>query len=597
VRAKAALAAGRLRDPAAGPYLAALLRDTEAPVRRAAAFASGISGDPHLVKPLAVSLTDPDDGTATQAAEALGRLGGDEATAALLSVLDGETAPRSAAARALFRAPDPARAARLASLALSDDLPLRRACVYALARKPIPAALPALRRSLADPDARIAALCARGVGILDDRDSIPSLVRLASGPDSSAAIQALLAFRTFGRKAPVPEEACVAARARVSDRNAGISTTALGALAGCRDEASTALLHAAVASGGPRGEEALGALVAHGLTSLPAEAALSGSLELRLGAADAIGRLPREAAVSLAAKLLRDDAPRVRAAAVSALPGDAPRELLERALGDRDAAVRAAALEKGAPRRDELPAAWDAAYAACLRETEPDFTVTALEAAAALPKGGAELLKARVNDQDAVVRATARRLLIAKKGARREDFAEVPIATRHGFRDYERIARQANETAFTAEIATERGSFTIALDAESAPITVETFLELSRRSFFDGTVIHRVVPDFVVQAGDPRGDGSGGPGFAIRDELNPLPYERGTVGMALSGPDTGGSQFFVALSPQPHLEGSYTVFGKVVGDDAVLDRIEKDDRLVTFRVREAHREPPRGFVR
>ena len=97
-------------------------------------------------------------------------------------------------------------------------------------------------------------------------------------------------------------------------------------------------------------------------------------------------------------------------------------------------------------------------------------------------------------------------------------------------------------------------------------------------------MIHRVVPDFVVQTGDPRGDGSGGPGYAIRDEINPARYLRGAVGMALSGADTGGSQWFVALSSQLHLDGGYTVFGRVLEGWDVLDRIEQDDRLVSVRV-------------
>jgi cyclophilin family peptidyl-prolyl cis-trans isomerase len=94
---------------------------------------------------------------------------------------------------------------------------------------------------------------------------------------------------------------------------------------------------------------------------------------------------------------------------------------------------------------------------------------------------------------------------------------------------------------------------------------------------------HRVVPDFVVQAGDPRGDGWGGPGYALRDEINRLRYQRGAVGMALSGPDTGGSQFFVTLSPQPHLDGGYTVFGAIVDGEALLDVIRQGDRLVRIR--------------
>ena len=93
-------------------------------------------------------------------------------------------------------------------------------------------------------------------------------------------------------------------------------------------------------------------------------------------------------------------------------------------------------------------------------------------------------------------------------------------------------------------------------------------------------LFHRVVPNFVVQAGDPRGDGNGGPGYAIRDELNRHRYLRGTLGMALSGPDTGGSQFFVTHSPQPHLDGGYTVFGQLADGADVLDRIVQGDRIV-----------------
>ena len=117
-------------------------------------------------------------------------------------------------------------------------------------------------------------------------------------------------------------------------------------------------------------------------------------------------------------------------------------------------------------------------------------------------------------------------------------------------------------------------------------MTVDSFAALARKGFFDGTTIHRVVPDFVVQAGDPRGDGTGGPGYALRDELNPLPYVRGRIGMALSGPDTGGSQWFVTLSRQPHLDGAYTVFGEVTAGMDVVERIEQNDRLLSVRVRE-----------
>ena len=102
---------------------------------------------------------------------------------------------------------------------------------------------------------------------------------------------------------------------------------------------------------------------------------------------------------------------------------------------------------------------------------------------------------------------------------------------------------------------------------------------LAGQHFYDGLLFHRVVPDFVIQAGDPRGDGYGGPGYVLGDEINRLRYRRGILGMALAGPDTGGSQFFITLSPQPHLDGTYTAFGEVVAGAEVLDTIQVGDRI------------------
>ena len=124
----------------------------------------------------------------------------------------------------------------------------------------------------------------------------------------------------------------------------------------------------------------------------------------------------------------------------------------------------------------------------------------------------------------------------------------------------------------------------LALQEADAPLTVYNIVILARRGYFDGQHFHRVVPNFVIQAGDPRGDGNGGPGYAIRDEINRHRYERGTLGMALSGPNTGGSQFFITHSPQPHLDGGYTVFGELVKGFDVLDRIIQGDRIVRVTV-------------
>lgn len=133
-------------------------------------------------------------------------------------------------------------------------------------------------------------------------------------------------------------------------------------------------------------------------------------------------------------------------------------------------------------------------------------------------------------------------------------------------------------------LRTSKGAVAIRLEGAYAPITSANILYLARKRFFDRMPIHRVVPNFVVQAGDPRGDGSGGPGYAIPCEINTLRYRRGTVGMALAGKDTGGSQFFICHSDQPHLDGGYTVFGQVTRGMEVVDRLEEGDLILSTDV-------------
>lgn len=137
----------------------------------------------------------------------------------------------------------------------------------------------------------------------------------------------------------------------------------------------------------------------------------------------------------------------------------------------------------------------------------------------------------------------------------------------------------------TWELITAKGKVSIELATAYAPITCANLVTLSKQGYFDGMPIHRVVPNFVVQGGDSRGDGSGGPGYAIPCEVNPLRYRRGAVGMALAGKDTGGSQFFICHSDQPHLDGGYTVFGRVVAGMDLVDRLEEGDVILSAKVK------------
>jgi len=138
----------------------------------------------------------------------------------------------------------------------------------------------------------------------------------------------------------------------------------------------------------------------------------------------------------------------------------------------------------------------------------------------------------------------------------------------------------------TATIVTSRGEIEIELLFDVAPVTVLNFIELAGAGFYNGLSFHRVVPNFVVQGGDPRGDGWGGPDWYIRCEYSTELYQRGTIGIATSGKDTGGSQFFITLSPQPHLDSRYTVFGQVSKGMEIADLIVIGDLIQNITVHE-----------
>jgi len=199
-----------------------------------------------------------------------------------------------------------------------------------------------------------------------------------------------------------------------------------------------------------------------------------------------------------------------------------------------------------------------------------------------------DLIKEALKSRDHLVRRRAVTLLKANGAG---DFsAQIgTVQTRNTDADYKRaLARIGKSTQ--AVVTTSKGSFTIELLPDAAPLTVDNFVQLAQRDYFRNITIHRVVPNFVIQDGDPRGDGNGGPGYQIRCEINQVLYDRAAVGMALSGKDTGGSQWFVTHSPQPHLDGGYTVFGRVVAGMDVVDRIVRGDVIQSIAIRQGIRK-------
>ena len=144
------------------------------------------------------------------------------------------------------------------------------------------------------------------------------------------------------------------------------------------------------------------------------------------------------------------------------------------------------------------------------------------------------------------------------------------------------------EKTYLAKMETSKGLIELELYPEHAPKTVNNFVFLAREGYYDGIKFHRVINDFVIQGGDPTGTGAGGPGYKFEDEVqgNPLKHDTKVISMANAGPNTNGSQFFITHSPQSHLDGKHTVFGKVVNGTDVVDSIRQGDEMVKVEISE-----------
>ena len=135
-----------------------------------------------------------------------------------------------------------------------------------------------------------------------------------------------------------------------------------------------------------------------------------------------------------------------------------------------------------------------------------------------------------------------------------------------------------------AIIESNKGNIVLELFEKDAPNTVANFVKLINKGYYNGLKFHRVIPDFMIQGGCPVGNGTGGPGYTIKCEINPKKHLKGTLSMAHAGKDTGGSQFFITHSPQPHLDGVHTVFGQVIEGMDVVNAIRQGDVMKQVKV-------------
>ena len=590
VRAAAILELGRAGTAESPQVLLDLLGDGDPRIRESAALALGLlayrkipwEADPH--GPLTVQLDDPSPGARWGAAYALMR-----------SVLHGDGAHDLGLLPVLLHAleaSDPrVRTAAARALGALDPSPRKG---EGPAEEPVPCRVAGtLVRHFVDPEWRVAVEAIKAAGALADRgvesrcaleigEALVEGTAHGNGHVRLAAIEALGAFPS----GPTVDRLLTLAkgsgwRARAS------AARALGRLVGSEKEGSTVGVGCKESALSGKGWNALSTLARDPDPRVRAASASA------LGTGGARGGACLDSAFPILRALVEDPAPRVRTVAIEAIceaAGEAPAEavasmveesLVGALLTDDVAVLVTAADQLG---KGGTSGAVSEIIEAYWRLDEPEDLEAMASLLTALGKIGGETAICFLRDESAKLTGSLEKTASAAlaKARGETEGADPPIvAAPMRYREFlqEPLRAPPRETARVA-METDRGRIVMELFSESSPVTVANFLALAKAGYYDGLTFHRVVSGFVVQGGCPRGDGWGGPGYTIPCEVTAEPYERGSVGMALAGKDTGGSQFFITHSPQPHLDGRYTLFGRVVEGMAVVDAIQAGDRIV-----------------
>ncbi len=575
--------------------------DTSAATRQQVMLAAGRLGRAGLGLALA-GLRDRVPAVRQAAAWAVCQAGGGrglEELAHLLLVERDEPVLETALAN-LWRFSDALWEPHVARYATHTDPLLRRAAAYSLARSTSPrrtAALLVLARD-AEPVIRATAVSGLIRGPLSDAEQGALLTALVD-EDWRVRVAACRALAAHPERA-LPEAAGRRLAELWTDDRAQLAVAALGAAAAHPEAGDDATLERLLTEAEPwPAAAALAALAGRGAPEAAARVGawlVGGQEEWRRRAAGrAIPRLAPGTRAPLEARALADPAPAVRLAWLEALPPEQVADHVEVLWGvvdgDADPAVRALALEdlRGTGAVTDVDRAL--ALARAWRGDDlPDARATAL--AAALAAAGTAAQRKQVRELAAADPNPAVGAIMAA-AARREGVPVVLPArpARHGGAWYRDLVRWADEEHWL-DVVTVRGTFRIRLDSERAPVSCREVWGLAEEGFYENLDFHRVVPDFVVQGGDPRGDGWGGPGFVLADEPSLVPFDSWRVGLATSGPNTGGSQLFVTLLPADHLTGHYTNLGEVVAGRDVLTRLEAGDRILRVETASGSEPPP-----
>lgn len=570
IRGRAAVALGRIGRPASVASLDRLLGDPDPKVRASAAFALGEIEDSVAAAPLARLLAlgrEGDAHTRALAVEGLGKRGVLRHAGLVVAALrDPSDEVREAACLAAWQIRDAAACGPLLHLAADAGGDLQWKATYALMRmlgappagrtvvagatEVSPQERAAIRdlliRRSKDPDVRVRLASVRGLGRFEDDGAQAAVHSALQDPDGRVRVEAI---RAASAATPLTVIAPL-----LDDPDGNVRITALEALGRIGDrEAAIALLRPRLDASVERERE---------VVALAISARLHAGIE---AGGNTIPEADRRDLIALATSLLTSGNWTERAIAGSVLAGVADSALWERVLEDDPRAV----LQGVEPWLQTQLAQGDGRDLTLAGErNELRKLLTSRDPV--LRTGTFEALAAWAGDST----TAARRIIDA--GLTVPDMRPDPRRPPMTLDDYVMILRWSKRDHLV-EIQTEKGSIRLRLFAAEAPLTCWNFVCLADSGFFDRARWHRIVPDFVVQDGCPRGDGSGGPGYTIRCEINEHRYAEGALGMALSGKDTGGSQFFITISPQPHLDGRYTVFGETIeGGDVVRHLLQGD---------------------
>jgi cyclophilin family peptidyl-prolyl cis-trans isomerase len=599
VRQRAVLALGRIGDASVIEEVAGAATLDTLPLYRADAWAMGQLG------PLSTSgapathlqglVKHNDSFTRRNVLDGLSRLSepGLSDFVQIFGLSDGDPVVRGAAAVAAWRLGDTAHIRDVIGLLRDQIDEVRWRAAFALWRLKDARAKSALEMVLGDSDARVRMFAARALGEVGDDTSADSLVRLLDDADWRVRNDAASALGKIARTDRVKDRIIAKVENEPHELVASSLAEALGKTGRPGDYAVLKGLvrrrSATIWQGMIRGAAA-------GYPDSAVELAAVMLKDPRLGVAstaiEALGRIGTEAARAMLATSYSELDETLKGYAIAALGefGFAQVEpLIDGALTSTNAVLSQNAVDLLKKCPDSVSARrLDAYWKLHAADSVSDFKLAALGVADSLLALSRDLavsmpwLEKALEDPDRLVRKAA--IDATSRLGRDESDRLGTFRTEITEKNYKSIF-EAYKTNPHATIQTDRGDIEIELLYDVAPRTVHNFVKLAQSGFYDGTAFHRVVSNFVIQGGDPTGTGYGGPGYTIRSQFSDLEYSTGTVGMASSGKDTEGSQFFITHSPQPHLDDRYTIFGQVTAGQDVVDQIRIGDKIKEITIR------------